>query len=142
MAFLSALFRKKMSAQEMIEQVGFFLSPQIKVLEARNVSYEHILGQKAIYYIRCLAQEIASRDISEEEFGMLLIYLMGKDKAFILIGTYLHTKEHSTVHNEFMDALKPIAIGDKVNRMITSRNFLIEHFEVCQKAAQDIYYGR
>ena len=139
MGILSALSRKTISIQEIIEQAGFYLSPQIKVLEERNESYEQLLGQEAIYYMLCVTQEVASRDINEEEFGMLLIYLMGKERAYTLIKTYLLTKEHKMVHNKFINDLRPIAISDIKNGMIASSNFLIEHFEAGQQAAQDIY---
>lgn len=124
---------------ELVERVDVFLAPQINLLEEKNDNYEHLLGQEGVYYIYCLARKIANRNITEEEFGMILIHLLGRDKALVLIQSFLHTKENSQVHTNLVDEMNKFAVLDAENGAVNSSHFLVQRLDIAQKAIQEMF---
>lgn len=136
MGLLSSLFGKKVSSEEMIEKTTLFLSPQIRSLEEKNEHYVIVIGQEGIYYILCVAEVIAKRQIDDNELKALLLNALGGDSAIHAHETVLFTKQFIHVHNDLKNKIKPIAVNDVEHGMINSSNYLILQYQLGTEAME------
>lgn len=133
MGFFSSLFGKNNSNNDLIVKVKDFLNPQISFLEEKHPGYEDLLGQRGVYYIYCLANNIANRKIDNDEFKELLINVFGSETGYSLFAIYSMTADHHDVNSEMIKMLMPLAKKDIENDVSNSNGFLVNYYKYAQE---------
>jgi len=141
MSFLSNFFEKSTSTDEMIKKTFTFLSPQIELLKEYNDAYEFRMDQRSVYYILCVAEEIAEREIDSNEFRELLLNLFGKTKSTILFNSFSIAQRGENTHIDFKNVMMPIAVKNVKNEITNSSDFLITNAHYVQEMADRAYEG-
>lgn len=132
MGLLGSIFGKKTSTKELISKAKEFLIPQINCLEKTSENYVHLLGQRGIYYIYCLANNIADRSIKNNELIELLTATLGNDKAHTLFAIYSMTADNHDVHVKMINMLNPLAKSDFERGVSNSGGFLVKYYKYAQ----------